>query len=94
MTNRLFNNLSIGVLSLALQLGFAGAVMAVGTQHALASENKLAKKKTKSAGKSSGGKVSFHNGSQESTSERNGRLQRECKGRANSGMCAGFGQGS
>lgn len=43
-------------------------------------------KKTKSA-KSS---VSFHNGSAESTPDRERRLRRECQGRSNSGLCEGF----
>ncbi len=46
--------------------------------------------KSKPQKKSSGGKVSFHNGSGESTPERERRLKRECKGRSNSGLCEGF----
>ena len=55
---------------------------------------KAAKKSHKSKRASSGGKVTFNNGSEETTGARNARLKRECKGRANSGMCSGFGQGS
>jgi hypothetical protein len=36
------------------------------------------------------GKVSFENGSGESTAERDRRLLRECKGRPNAGACAGY----
>ncbi len=46
--------------------------------------------KSKAQKKSSGGKVTFHNGSGESTLERERRLKRECKGRSNSGLCEGF----
>ncbi len=34
--------------------------------------------------------VTFHNGSAESTPDRERRLRRECQGRANSGLCEGF----
>jgi hypothetical protein len=48
-------------------------------------------RKTKAAKKSkSGGKVTFHDGSAESRSERDRRLTRECKGRPNSGVCEGY----
>jgi hypothetical protein len=47
-------------------------------------------KKKKTAKKSKGGKVTFHDGSAESRSERDRRLMRECKGRSNSGVCEGY----
>jgi hypothetical protein len=54
-------------------------------------ENGSKKPRKKSAAKrSKGGKVSFHEGSAESRSERDRRLMRECKGRSNSGVCEGY----
>jgi hypothetical protein len=38
----------------------------------------------------SGGKVTFHDGSAESRKDRDRRLKRECKGRSNSGACEGY----
>jgi hypothetical protein len=48
--------------------------------------------KAKRAKKSKAAKsnVSFHNGSAETTPDRERRLRRECQGRANSGLCEGF----
>ncbi len=46
--------------------------------------------KSSSKKKSGGGKVTFHNGSAETFSERDRRLKRECKGRSNSGACEGY----
>jgi hypothetical protein len=40
--------------------------------------------------KSAGSKTTFSSGSQETTKERNARLQRECKGAVNAGACAGY----
>jgi hypothetical protein len=47
-------------------------------------------KKAKSGKKSKSSRVSFHDGSAESRSERDRRLMRECKGRSNSGVCEGY----
>jgi hypothetical protein len=47
------------------------------------------KKKT-AKHKKSGSKTTFSSGSQETTKERNARLQRECKGAVNAGACAGY----
>jgi hypothetical protein len=40
--------------------------------------------------KSSGGKLTFNEGSAESRKDRDRRLSRECKGRSNSGACEGY----
>ncbi len=50
---------------------------------------KKPKKAEKSKSKKGGG-VSFFEGSGESRVERDKRLSRECKGRANSGLCEGY----
>jgi hypothetical protein len=47
-------------------------------------------RKARASKKSKGGKVSFHDGSAESRSERDRRLTRECKGRTNAGVCEGY----
>jgi hypothetical protein len=47
-------------------------------------------RKARASKKSQGGKVSFHDGSAESRSERDRRLMRECKGRTNAGVCEGY----
>jgi hypothetical protein len=48
-----------------------------------------AKKRT-AKHKAGGSKTTFSSGSQETTKERNARLQRECKGAVNAGVCAGY----
>jgi hypothetical protein len=48
-----------------------------------------AKKKTAKQ-KTAGNKTTFSSGSQETTKERSARLQRECKGGVNAGVCAGY----
>ena len=47
-------------------------------------------KKRSAKHKSAGNKTTFSPGSQETTKERNARLQRECKGGVNAGACAGY----
>jgi hypothetical protein len=47
-------------------------------------------RKVRAAKKSKGGTVTFDRGSEESASERDRRLKRECKGRSNSGLCEGY----
>ncbi len=47
-------------------------------------------KKRSAKHKSAGNKTTFSSGSQETTKERNARLQRECKGGVNAGACAGY----
>jgi len=42
--------------------------------------------------KKTAGKTSFSSGSQETSTERNARLQRECKGAVNAGACSGYTQ--
>jgi hypothetical protein len=47
-------------------------------------------KKRSAKHKTAGNKTTFSSGSQETTKERNARLQRECKGAVNAGACAGY----
>ena len=47
-------------------------------------------KKKSAKHKTAGNKTTFSSGSQETTKERNARLQRECKGGVNAGACAGY----
>jgi hypothetical protein len=47
-------------------------------------------RKPRAAKGSKGGTVTFDRGSEESRSERDHRLKRECKGRSNSGLCEGY----
>jgi hypothetical protein len=47
-------------------------------------------KKRSAKHKKAGNKTTFSSGSQETTKERNARLQRECKGAVNAGVCAGY----
>ena len=47
-------------------------------------------KKKAAKHKSAGNKAKFSPGSQETTKERSARLQRECKGGVNAGVCAGY----
>jgi hypothetical protein len=47
-------------------------------------------KKRSAKHKKGGNKTTFSSGSQETTKERNARLQRECKGAVNAGVCAGY----
>jgi hypothetical protein len=54
-----------------------------------ASQAKKPKKEKKAKAKKGGG-VSFYEGSGETRAERDKRLTRECKGRANSGLCEGY----
>ncbi len=79
-----------GLLAIAFNTGIATIFVAASAQNAMAGTKKPHKSK-KSKG---GGKVTFDRGSEESTADRTSRLKRECKGRANSGVCSGFGQGS
>ncbi len=51
------------------------------------------KKKTPATGQAApkqSGKVKFYKGSEETVSERERRLYRECQGRPNAGACAGY----
>ena len=75
-------------LGLHAPIAFVGDTVAVSASSSTGSPKprKVAKaKKTKG-----GGGVTFHNGSAESTGERDKRLTRECKGRSNSGLCEGY----
>lgn len=47
-------------------------------------------KKKDAKHKTAGNKTKFLPGSQETTKERSARLQRECKGGVNAGVCAGY----
>ena len=47
-------------------------------------------RKLRAAKRSKGSTVTFDRGSEESRSERDSRLRRECKGRSNSGLCEGY----
>jgi hypothetical protein len=47
-------------------------------------------KKRSAKHKNAANKTTFSSGSQETTKERNARLQRECKGAVNAGVCAGY----
>ena len=87
---KLSTALLTGLLAIALNTGFATVLVAASAQDASATTKKPGSKSKKHRA----GKTKFDNGSGESTAERNSRLARECKGRANSGMCSGFGQGS
>lgn len=51
---------------------------------------KSTKPKRAKKAKTAKSSVTFHNGSAESTPDRERRLRRECQGRSNSGMCEGF----
>jgi hypothetical protein len=97
--------LSVGRITLASALlALAGSVGAAGAPQfatlsvaayapsisAKAANGTKKPKKPKAAKKSKGGKVTFHDGSAESRSERDRRLMRECKGRSNSGVCEGY----
>lgn len=90
---KLFTALLTGLLAVALNAGIATVLVAASAQDASASTRNKSQKSYK-AKKSKGGKVTFDRGSEETTADRAGRLKRECKGRANSGACSGFGQGS
>jgi hypothetical protein len=52
---------------------------------------KKPKKAKKAKGKGAAG-VTFYEGSGETRAERDRRLTRECRGRANSGLCEGYGR--
>ena len=80
--------------ALALTLSVATIPLPALAKKSSEDSPKATKKSHKVKKSSSGGKVTFNNGSEETTPARNARLKRECKGRANSGMCSGFGQGS
>ena len=96
--SKLHNVAKTGFLStlMAIVLTLSVATIPLPAHAKKSSEDspKAAKKSHKAKRASSGGKVTFNNGSEETTAVRNARLKRECKGRANSGMCSGFGQGS
>jgi hypothetical protein len=79
--------------------GLAFALLFAVSQPVAACDDKPAKKPRASASKSSAKasanssasvKVTFNNGSQEQTTERERRLRRECKGRVNAGACEGY----
>ena len=79
--------------SMALGLSL-GAV--TGTAHAKKSTDTSESvpkkaKKVKKPKAAKNPKASFDKGSAESPAERDKRLKRECKGRANSGLCSGYG---
>jgi hypothetical protein len=91
-----------GVLALGLacasftasaQLGLHAPTAFLGSTVAISAKSSTDSPKPRKAAKTrktkSGG-VTFHNGSAESTSERDKRLTRECKGRSNSGLCEGY----
>ena len=80
--------------AVALTLSLATMPLPANAKKSSEDNPKAAKKSHKAKRASSGGKVTFNSGSEETTGARNARLKRECKGRANSGMCSGFGQGS
>jgi hypothetical protein len=77
--------------ALAMAVSVAMVSTAQATAFSLAgAATEISAKKSKTAKKSKGGKISFNDGSAESRSERDRRLKRECKGRSNSGLCEGF----
>lgn len=51
---------------------------------------KTTKKKSKKPKAQAGAKAKFISGSQETKTERNTRLKRECKGGVDAGACAGY----
>ncbi len=77
------------VLLLTAVLGFAmaGQVQAQGAEVLNPPTKSAGKKKPK---KSRAAKAKFDVGSAETRKERNARLQRECKGQVNAGVCAGY----
>jgi hypothetical protein len=83
--------LASALLVLAGSVGAAGLpTVATFSGAAYAPSISAKAKKAKSAKRSKGGRVSFHDGSAESRTERDRRLMRECKGRSNSGVCEGY----
>jgi hypothetical protein len=71
----------------AVTLSTVGTVM---TLNATSDSTAKKPRKARAAKKSKGGNISFNDGSAESRSDRDRRLQRECKGRSNSGVCEGY----
>ncbi len=77
------------VLGLGLALCLSAAPTLVHAKKQNANSDAPAAKSPKKK-KSSGGKISFNDGSAESRKDRDRRLSRECKGRSNSGACEGY----
>jgi hypothetical protein len=76
--------------------GANSALAAVGGGLSLSAKSDTGTSKPRKARKSGaakpskGGTVTFYNGSEETASDRDRRLKRECKGRSNSGLCEGY----
>ncbi len=75
------------------QLGLHAPIVFMGDTVVVSASSSAGSRKPRKAAKArkaKGGGVTFHNGSAESTGERDKRLTRECKGRSNSGLCEGY----
>lgn len=92
MNKKFFNGPALALLAAAVLL--SGNALA--QSHSAQNESKPAKSKSKSkkAAKSSapstGGKVKFIRGSEETPAQRGARLKRECKGGVDAGACSGY----
>ncbi len=81
------NSYSMPVIS-AFHVGIFSAQASSAKEGSKAKKPK--KEKANKAKAKKGGGVTFHDGSAESRTERDKRLTRECRGRANSGLCEGY----
>jgi hypothetical protein len=92
MNNKFFKGSALALLAAAVLLGGNALAQSQPAQDASkpAKSKSKSKKAAKSGAPSTGGKVKFIRGSEETPAQRSARLTRECKGGVNAGACAGY----
>lgn len=80
-------HLKVFLLTAMIGFSMAGQVQAQGAEVLNPPSKSAGKKKSK---KTKSAKVKFDAGSAETRKERDSRLQRECKGQVNAGVCTGY----
>lgn len=86
MNRKFFKGPALALLAAAVLLG-ANASAQDASKPAKSKSKKMA---VKSDAPSTGGKVKFIRGSEESPAQRTARLRRECKGGVDAGACSGY----
>lgn len=93
MNKKFFNGPALALLAAAVLLGGNALAQSQPAQDAskpAKSKSKSKKAAVKSDAPSTGGKVKFIRGSEETPARRNARLMRECKGGVDAGACSGY----
>lgn len=92
MNKKFFNGPALALLAVAVLLGGNALAQSQSAQNESkpAKSKSKSKKAAKSGAPSTGGKVKFIRGSEETPAQRGARLKRECKGGVDAGACSGY----